>query len=86
MYPEPEVKMYVPLTTSASASTGAPASASVASGSASGASAVAAASAHFSGFLPRLPFSFAPSRPPSWYAFRSWDISVCVRPLTGGAR
>ena len=43
MYPEPEVKMYVPL--SASASTGAPASASVASGSASGASAVAAASA-----------------------------------------
>jgi len=45
MYPEPEVKMYVPLTTSASASTGAAASASVASGSASGASAVAAASA-----------------------------------------
>ena len=43
MYPEPEVKMYVPL--SASASTGAAASASVASGSASGVSAVAAASA-----------------------------------------
>ena len=35
MYPEPEVKMYVPLTTSASASTGVAASASVASGSAS---------------------------------------------------
>ena len=43
MYPEPEVKMYVPL--SASASTGAAASASVALGSASGVSAVAAASA-----------------------------------------
>ena len=43
MYPEPEVKMYVPL--SASASTGAAASALVASGSASGVSAVAAASA-----------------------------------------
>ena len=30
----------------------------------------------------RLPFSFAPSHPPSWYSFQSRDFSVCARPLS----
>ena len=38
-----------------------------------------------SGFLnPRL--SFSPSHPPSRYSSQSRDISVCMRPLMGGAR